>query len=535
MPRFSRKRLSQTIAVGAAIAAAVFASDWISRAFPLRPHVLTSGVDDRDAVARVAAEVDRHLEIACREHGFTPLGPADHLLVARRLTLSLHGRIPSLAEIRELEQSTAHDRLVDFSDRLLADARFGEYLGEVLTHSIVTEQVHDLPDPYRRISFHRWLSEEINRGAAYDEIVRDIVTARGLCCENGSTNFYTAYKCDPALLAAQTARSFLGLRLDCAQCHNHPFADWKQEQFHALASYYSGMAQSNWQVFGDWQPYAYDNHNTHRRERIAPAPPIRPDLDPGAGDPRERLAGWLTHPENPYFARAIVNRLWAAMFGRGLIEPLDDLSKPERVPGVLALLAEDLLAHDFDLRHTLRVIARTRAFCRASCLDAPASTEQEEILGSYPLTRLRPDVTCASLCQAAFTTPLDDSALVANRWLSFWQNVYFLRTVGNPASAEVLDTEASLPQRLLLMNGERLEESWGLDQVGLAQQLARLCSSDTSCVEAAYLACLSRKPSAAELSHFVALLADTTGSKRLERVSDLMWCLTNASEFQWRH
>lgn len=374
--------------VTGSLAVAVVASDWISGAFPLRRHIEILPASHWNALVPVANQVDTRIDQACREQNLAPLGQTDDLLIARRLTLSLHGRIPSLAEIRELEQSDDRTKLQEFADRLLRDQRFGEHVGEVLTRSIVTNDDYDFPNPYRRVSFHRWLSNELNRNTPYDEIVRRIVAEDGLCCEHGSTNFFTAYKCDPALLAAQTARSFLALRLDCAQCHNHPFAEWKQEQFHGLASYYSGVTQSKWQVYGDWRPYEYENHDKHLRERIAPKPPIRPDLDPGVGEPRARLAAWITHRENPYFSRAIVNSMWAMLFGRGLVEPLDDLSKPQSVPGVLDLLANDLVAHQFDLKHLLRVIVATQAFGRASSFDQPSTAEHESLLCEFSIDAL---------------------------------------------------------------------------------------------------------------------------------------------------
>ncbi|MGE0538412.1 MAG: DUF1549 domain-containing protein [Pirellulales bacterium] len=531
----------------ACLAVAVIVNEWVSGAFPLRSLVENEPAADPDSAESTVRQIDELIRQECQDRQLKPLGPASDLTIARRMTLSLQGRIPSLTEVRLLEQSPKAKRVEAFFDQLFEDQRFGEHLGEVLTQACVIDQVLDPPNPYRRRSFHRWLSNEINSATPYDEIARRIVTAEGLCSEEGAANFYASYKSDPETLAAQASRYFLGLRLDCAQCHDDPFASWKQEQFHQLASYFAGIKQRSWPFDeGDagWHKhgvyyvpteYSYKNHKTNQRDTVAPKAPFRPELDSGHGSPRHRLANWLTHRDNPYFARAIVNRMWFLMFGRGLIEPIDDLSKPESVPGVLDILAQDLREHDYDLRRVLRLIARTEAFRRESAMDAPATLEHEEVFASFPVTRLPPKVISFSLSQTLLGRPLGQSTNLIERSLATMQSESFAQGVGTSASDKILLDRPSLVQRLALMNGERWESEKLWRPLTLPFQMALLCGDDELCVRTAFKTCLSRDPTDAELSYFAAELSGCAVADRPDYVADMLWSLTNSSEFIWRH
>jgi hypothetical protein len=524
--------------LAACLLLALMVSEFLSGAYPVRPSMAVSGSDPWDSVRQTASKIDGLIEKNCQTRG-VPVAPlAEMGQVARRIALSLHGRIPSLTDIRQLEGSLGSHSIERLTDRLLAEKRFGDYLGEWIANTMVREQESDVPFPYRRETFVTWLTDQVNTGVPYDRWVREIVTADGLWSQRGAANFITNTECSAAELAAQTARSFLGLRLDCAQCHDHPFASWKQGQFHGLAAYfanieadyYAGLKQNM-----NGAPYEFKIRKTQETRQAEPKPPFRPDLDPGLGERRERLATWLTHRDNPYFARAMVNRIWMLMFGRGLIEPIDDMEKPERIPEVLGILAEDFKDHDFDIRRLIRIIVSTRAFQRQSSMHTAVSTEQEDCFAAFPITRIRPEPLSHALSQVLVARPIDRSANVLTRWLAYYEEERFSRNIGKPREDEVLGSSGSLTQRLALLNGTRLQEELGFEILPLSTQVAALASSDDSCVEVAFLTCLSRRPLADEREYFARELAGTKGTERAERVADLFWCLTNASEFSWNH
>jgi transcriptional regulator with XRE-family HTH domain len=513
-------------------------SEYLSGAFPVRSEFRLPPRDSWESIRETSAKIDELIERDCAKKNLSLAEPAPLAQVARRLTLAIQGRIPSIAEISQVESGFGSNPLEQFTDRLLSETRYGDHVGEVISNTMVREQETDIPFPFRRDSYLSWLTDQLNKGVPYDQWVRQIITAEGMWSEFPEGNFITSLECQPPDLAAQTARSFLGLRLDCAQCHDHPFAHWKQREFHGLAAffddletgYYSGLRHREKET-----PYSFVDRKNSVSVPVEPAVPFLPELDPKQGNQRERLAAWITHPDNPYFSKAIANRMWMLLFGRGLVEPIDDLDKPERVAGVLDLLSADFQSHGYDIRRLIRVISSTRAFRRCSSMNGPAGKEQEEAFACYPMTRIRPEPLSHSLSQTARPLPLDRSANVVARWSTFYEEERFCKNIGKPREDEVLPTAGSLSQRFALMNGNRLQEQLGLEVFPLSSQIAWMASSDESAVESAFLACLARRPYPDEAKHFVAELAGSRGAVRAERMADLFWCLTNSSEFSWNH
>jgi hypothetical protein len=513
-------------------------TEFISGAFPIRTELRLSPTVDWVSARSAAAKIDELIDQYCAERKIPVLKATEPTIVARRLTLALHGRVPSLEEICELESGFGSRSHETFTEALLSEKRYGDHVGEFLSNTMVREQEADVPFPFRRETYLTWLTDQLNDGVPYDQWVRRIITAKGMWSEYPEGNFITSMECQPPDLAAQTARSFLGLRLDCAQCHDHPFAHWKQTQFHGLAAYFQDLETGYYSGLRPGEkslPYTFIDRKRKETVAAVASVPFLPELDPGAGDRRERLATWVTHPKNPYFARAISNRIWMLMFGRGLVEPIDDMDKPERIVGILDVLAQDFQSHGYDIRRLVRVIAATRAFQRQSPMYIETSKDQEESFAAYPMTRIRPEPLCHSLSQTSLMKPLDRSSNVFIRWSTYLEEERFSKNIGKPREDEVLSSAGSLSQRFALMNGRRLREEWGLEPVPLSTQVALMAGSDDTCVETAFLACLSRRPFPDEAKHFVEQVRGTTGAERAERVADLFWCLTNSSEFSWSH
>jgi Protein of unknown function (DUF1549)/Protein of unknown function (DUF1553) len=497
------------------------------------------------AVARptVAAEVDAALVRRWADQGLTPVPMAADLARMRRLSMALTGSIPSLEEVRAFEARPVDGRLGWWLEALLQDRRSADYLAERLARAFVgTEGGPFLV--YRRRRFVSWLSDELIRNRPYDELVRDLIAGRGIWTDHPSTNFISVTfdpdkkNYDPERLAARVARAFLGVRIDCAQCHDHPFQPWKRADFRGLAAYFGQVEHSLTGIADKNGEFQVDDKKDGHPVAVEPRVPFRADLDPKAGTRRDRLARWVTDPRNPNFSRATANRVWALMFGRPLVEPIDDLAGAGDPPPALQLLADDFAAHGFDLRRLIRAIAETRAFALDSAAEAdlePPST-LESAWAAFPITRLRPEQVAGALLQAAAPETIDSESHILVRLATYGGINDFVGRHGDPGEDEFnLEGSSTIPQRLLMMNGELVYKKTREDLGNASTRIAMLAPTDKLAIEAAYLATLTRRPTPEEAAHFEAQLAGTRGDERKQRMADLYWALLNATEFSWDH
>lgn len=513
-----------------------------------------------EGLARPVGQIDAVFERRWRDAGIEAAQPASDLQVLRRLTLALLGTIPSLEEIRQFEADQRPDRLEHWTRRLLADKRFADYFAERLARSYVGKEEGQFVI-FRRDRFSNWLSEQLQQNTPYDRLVGTMVSTTGLWTGNPATNFVTAAVNDGDIdenkLTGKTVRAFLGQRIDCAQCHNHPFADWKQDQFEGLAAFY-GQVQTS--LVGiedkstrDGKPveYSVEDRQTKEQRIVHETVPFHSEWLPTEGTRRERLAAWLTHPGNRRFERAVANRVWALLFGRALNEPVDDLPDPDDPNDawgeVLNPLGADFREHGCDLRRLIQVIAASKPF-RVSSEWAGADSDQtsfgeefsalkraEGEWAVFPLIRLRPEQVIGSVRQSTSIQTADGDSHWFFRALRLLQEGDFVREYGDLGENELQDRGGTIPQRLLLMNGERSGEAAKAGQLNAAGRIAAQASTDEKCVETAYLVCLSRLPTAEESRHFVDLLRNQRGDDRKQAIEDLIWTLYNATEFSWNH
>jgi hypothetical protein len=500
-------------------------------------------VDLKADLRPMVTRFDATMRQGWAERHLTPTPPAPELAMMRRLALALTGSVPSLEEIRRFEARPAGNRVEAWLDALLHDRRSADYLAERFARAYVG--VEDGPFLlFRRRRFTTWLSDAILENRPYNSVVRDLITEQGLWTDHPATNFITvtfdpdAGRPDPERLAARVARAFLGVRLDCAQCHDHPFQPWKQADFRGLAAFF-GSVHSNLRGIHEGEPYYQPaDRKTKEPTKVAPRVPFHPELRPASGSPREQLATWIVDSRNPNLARAVVNRVWALLLGRPLVEPIDDLPASGDVPRTLELLADDFTAHSFDLRRLIRVIAATEAF-QLDSAERESSTgpseAQEESWAAFPITRLRPEQVAGALFQTASLTTLDAQSPWFVQFLMFTGRNDFVRRFGDTGEDEFEARGGTIPQRLLLMNGDLVRDKTKGELLNAAAQIAMLAPDDRKAVEVAYLAVLTRRPSPDESTHFLAELAGTSGDARKQRLTDLYWTLLNATEFSWNH
>jgi hypothetical protein len=552
---------------------------WIVLSVPLGLLLSLSGSDgagkargpSRDGLEALTAKIDTALETVWTQESMRPAPATDDLQFARRLWVDLLGTIPSLQEIRKIEARPAEGRREWLIEKALADPRFEDVLGERLARIAVGGPMAKQDDLlYRRRRLVRWMSGQVHANRPWDDLVRELVTAEGLSTDKPATNFFVSQDRDPLKLAARTTRAFLGVRIDCAQCHDHPFTRWTQSDFEGLAAWFarteSGLGGVVDKKKGELElcvPLVGDAAELTALAAsgetegmmgsiapvdtrvIAPAVPFAPELLPATSkNRRSQYAAWLTHPENPFFAKSIVNRLWQWLMGTGIVEPVDELdSTKPRNRELLALLANDLVANGYDLKRTIREIIGSRAYGLDSRV--PEGLDEDDAVdawAAYPLKPLRGDQLASALIQSGSFWTYNQSRAPLLRFARFTGIGEFTKRHGDDLDLDEPEGETLL-QRLHLLNGKTTYELTKADEAfSPVTRLPGLSPTDEDAVDNAFLMTLTRHATAAEKELFSARLracVSDTGKpdtkKRHRVVSDLMWALVNTTEFAWAH
>lgn len=506
-----------------------------------------------DEYRLVIDQVNSEFRQHWKQQGVSSALPADELALTRRLSLGLTGSLPSIEELRVLELQPEEDRLEWWLSRLLEDRRCSDYVAERLARAYVgTDQGPFLV--FRRRRFVTWLSDQLMANRPYNELVQELIMAKGLWTDSPAVNFLTATaggneenQPDDIKLAGRTARAFLATRVDCVQCHDDKLGtvqlgtsdqprDAEQKDFHHLAAFFCEARTSLLGIHDSHQDYKYKYLEAESEEVVPAQPPFLPELVTSEPTRRAQLAAWMTHPENKPFARAIVNRCWALLFGKPLVEPIDSIPLHGPFPPGLETLANDFVQHRFDLHRLLRVIAATDVFHLDSRADFEITTQHENAWSVFPLSRLRPEQVAGCILQSASLTTIDASSHVFSQVVRFFQQSGFVERYGDIGEDEFNAQPSTITQRLLMMNGELVHDRTKENPFfNAATRIGILAPDDEKAIELAYLAVFTRRPSAEELKHFLPHIKNTTGGDRGRALEDLFWALINSSEFSWNH
>lgn len=494
-----------------------------------------------DFRATVAA-VDAAFRAEWADRKLAPAPRASDLAVMRRLSLGLTGTVPSLEEVRQFEEHPAGARVDGWANHLVHDRRFADYFAERLSRAYVGTEDGPLI-AYRKRRYRAWLSDQFFNNVPYADVVRQMIAQQGLNTDRPAVNFVAAAfdenrnGPDPEKLAIRVSRAFLGLRLDCAQCHDHFLEPaWKQTHFQALAAFFGQTRHVVTNVLDRAEgEYAFEDRVHGGTKEIAPAVPLLPELLPAEGTRRERLAAWVTHPANGYFARATVNRVWAMMTGRPLLKRIEAQTLDEPGPAALDILATDFAARGHDLKRLVRLIAATEVYRLDSAAPFDVTDDQEAAWAAFPLTRLRPEQVIGSAIQASSVTTIDQRSHIVTRAKRYFNERDFVERYGDADDDEFAKAHGTIPQRLLMMNGDLVDGRAREELLNASSQVALFARDDAAAVETAYLCVLTRRPTPAEAAHFAARLAGTTGDERRRRVADLYWTLFNSTELAHNH
>lgn len=494
------------------------------------------GLSDEALIEQLDALMDR-LWI---EHEVTPTAPASDEEIVRRVYLDLVGRTPTVAELREYNDAPAQGRYQRLVDRLLASRDHATHVAAVWRSFLLPEGV-DLSRFGGTESFDRWMAEKLLAGRGYDEIVRELLLAEGRLTLSGPLLFYAASKLDADKLAARSARVFLGMRLECAQCHDDPFEPYTQEDFWSYAAFFARISRP--QAALETVSTVMRVRDIDRGEVMLPETEdvVEPrfldmatfDQSQQAASRRKQLAQWMTAPGNPFFARATANRVWAHMFGLGIVNPVDgfgEMNEPKSQE-LLDSLSGYLVESNFDLRAVFRAIALSRAYRLSSGAES-VDAKRHEWFAQMNVKTLTAEqvydcITVATMLTAGGTEDGFNLSRVGNT--SRDQFISLFRT---PAG-RTTEYHGGIPQALTLMNGSLIQGATGLSTSGLLKTLDAPFLSDDQRIEVLYMATLSRKPSQSEWQTLKAYVAEASEAK--EAYADILWTLLNSAEFTMNH
>ena len=480
----------------------------------------------------------------------------------RRAYLDTIGRLPSPEEVKTFLADTSPGRNARTVDLLLARPEFVDYW--TYKWSDVLLVTGSKLRPAAVDAYYRWIRDRVAENTPWDRLVREVVTARGSSLENGATNYFAVNQ-DPETLAENVSQAFLSLSIGCAKCHNHPLEKWTNDQYYAFANLFARVRAKGWG--GDGRNgdglrtlYVEARGDLLQPRTGRPQPPA--PLDGAAlpvddpTDRREALADWLTSPTNPYFTRAIVNRVWANFLGIGLVDPVDDLraTNPAGNEPLLAALAAFTVEHGYDLKPLMRLIMLSETYARSAEPVPGNVADRRWFARAYP-RRLMAEVL--SDCIADVTGVHDAYTEVAlndgsteklpkaydadTRAVQLRDSAVknaFLKTFGRNARDITCECERSnqpsLVQVLNLANGTTLNDRLAAKAGRITQMLATE-PEPPALVTDAWWRCLGRPPTDAERKPFEEMLAAVPAAERREIVEDMYWSLLTSREFLFRH
>jgi hypothetical protein len=478
----------------------------------------------------------------------------DHEFI-RRAYLDAAGILPTPDEVKNFVADPRPDRRAHLIDALLQRPELVDYWAYKWSDMLLISS-RKLSQPAMR-SFYQFVRQSVADDKPWDRFAREILTARGSTLQHGQANYFVLHK-DVTDLTEATSVTFLGTSLTCARCHNHPLEKWTQDQYWSLANLFAQVGIKNGDRAGEFIVQSLlDGDILHPRRGLAmpPTPLDGKPLTSDAVDRRAYFAAWLTAPDNPYFARAMVNRVWRNFLGRGLVEAEDDLraTNPPTNAELLDRLARDFVEHGYDVKHLMRTIMNSAAYQRSST-PLPDNKADDRFYSRYLVRRLSAEVVLDSYSYltkvpTAFTQldlgpsggrantgdyPLGTRALQLPDTLLVSQ---FLDAFGRPERGQTCSCErqqeSSVTQALHLNNGQTLNDKLR-DKRSRIEEWVRDKISDDEAVKRLFLLALCREPSAEERERFGRLLAEASRAAqtpRREVLEDLFWAVLTGREF----
>lgn len=493
--------------------------------------------------------IDELVDAKLRKLRIQPSPASGDAAFLRRVFLDLTGQVPTPDEVRAFLADPAASRLKRsrIIDKLIARSSYVDHW---------TLKWGDLLQSSRKYlgekgvyGFREWIRESVASNKPYDKMVREMLTSGGSTYEQPAANYYRVTR-DAKPTMEKTTQVFLGVRMVCAQCHDHPFERWTQNQYYEMAAFFSATGLRPGYEVGEEILYNLrsDYEMKHPKDgRIVPpqvllasagTPALPSSLDPKSR--RDAVAAWITSPSNPFFAKAIVNRVWSYFLGKGIIDPVDDIraSNPPSNPALLDALAKDFLEHNFDLQHLMRTIAGSRVYQASIVTNEWNEHDRDNFSHAVPrrlsAEQLMDAVAAAAGARPRFPEMPEDTSAEQLPDPHVGKDG-FLDLFGRPSRESACECERradlSLPQALNLVNGKTISDA-AADPKGRIATAVLAGKSDAALVEELYLASFSRLPSKAETDDAVRYLS---AGPRAARAQDLLWALLNSKAFLYNH
>ncbi|MBL8795012.1 MAG: DUF1553 domain-containing protein, partial [Planctomycetia bacterium] len=491
--------------------------------------------------------IDGHVWTKLQSLGITPSDLANDATFHRRAYLDVIGRLPTADETRAYLADSAADKRAKLIDQLLERPEYADFWANKWADLL-------RPNPYRVgikavYNLDAWLRDAFRRNLPYDQFVRELLTAQGSTFRNGATVLYRDRR-DPDEITTMTSQLFLGIRLDCARCHHHPFEVWSQDDFYSLAAYFARVGRKGTGISPPISGGEEIVFTAARGEvkhpvtgKVMPARPLfgKAAETDGDTDPRRALADWVVAKENPYFARVIVNRVWADLMGRGLVEPVDDLraTNPPSNGPLLEALADDFRQQGHDLKKLIRTIMASHVYGLSS-LPGGRNTVDIRNHSRHYRQRLRAEVLLDAVTDITDVpetfTALPPRGRAMELWTVRTQSV-FLDSFGRPDPNQdppcERTGETTVVQVLHLMNSPNLHRKVTADG-GRAARLAASQKTAQEIVDELYLMVYGRSPTEDERSICLKVFAEKNTTRR-QAIEDLMWALINTPEFVFKN
>lgn len=498
--------------------------------------------------------IDELVASKLEQLGIPPAELCSDEVFLRRVYLDVIGTLPTSDEARAFLADEAADKRARLVDRLLSSGEFADYWalkwGDLLR---IKSEYPSTLWPNAVQAYHQWVRESIADNKPYDEFVRELLVSSGSNFRNPPANYYRAFqKKQPQDFGDVTALLFMGARIGCARCHPHPVEEWTSEDELGLAAFFAPVSFKSTTEWKEEIVYARPGRKLRHpetKELVAPRFLNGEVLEAsGQLDPRVDFVNWLIAPENPWFARNAVNRIWYWLLGRGIVHEADDMrpTNPPANPELLDFLAGELVRHNFDLRHIYRLILTSRTYQRSS--RATQWNDHDVAQFSHYLVK-----------RLGAETLLDAICTLTERWDTYRSRIPepfvqlpegfrathladgsiglpFLEMFGRPprdtAFESDRDSELSLRQVLHLLNSQDVQLK--ISSSPRLRQLIAEQPDDQKVIEELYLAALSRHPTEEELSKVLAYFADQPTARR-QSAEDLLWALMNTKEFVFNH
>ena len=495
--------------------------------------------------------LDRHIDAVLKQEGLKPSRQTDDAEFLRRIHLDMTGVIPSTEQVLDFVNDGSKNKRSKKIDELLNSKGAVDYWTHMWVNWLIGRR--DVGDD-RRIGLTGWVKDALQTNMSYDQFVSELVAADGELQDNPAGNYVLRYENSPVFLTSHSSRLFLGLSMQCAECHDHKTEAWLQEDFYGVAAFFTGIRSEEKGYLTDMEGkrtemenYLITNSPEMQRASYMfdgnseSVPPRFLDGIEYKGEntkKRHALAEWMTTNENPYFSKAIVNRIWKHFMGRAFVEPLDGFGEeyPPTNPKLLEWLAEDFVIHGYDLKHLMRIILHSKAYQRSS--ETNKSNEDDEIYYSHAYMKpLSAEQFFYSMLQATGFERLQkrkDPGQVENMKQEHLRKFLFLLDNGEMEEIEAFN--GTVPQALMMINGDLVNDSTDhKDRGSFVNYVLDNWRDTIDRVQFIYLTVLSRKPTSKEQTYFQRYLERSLYTDKDLAYEDLYWVLLNSAEFSLNH